>query len=506
MASDNLSISSRDTGAFAAVGRDPREVTCALDQELPPGSDPLAGTQIGPYEVHGSLIQGNPRTLLAFNLDSQSTAGLALLRKIDGDTSNSRLASSLVHPNLEHTLGVEGGYWVSELVEGATLLEVRVASKQARIPLPMGFALAAIHQAAKGLQKIHVAADSFGGPRKNAHGLIRPQNIVMGFGGKAVLLNPQYLPFPNRYSVDTQPLLGNAGYLSPEAVRGEQLTSRSDVFSLGVLAHEAATDRPLFRGTTAEERARAVLKGEIPPPSRANLSLNAQVDEVILKALSFNPDDRYPNAEAFAQAFYAAAGPFMAREAQRADLMQRLFVYRPQRLQALTDLLRERQSVALALAADKRREEEEAVRTRQAADAEAAERATVEQKALDLAEEQAQAATIVARAVVPPVAAPAPRSTLQQILALPKVVLGGAAALVLLLFLLLGVLLFKPKPPPPPPPPPAPKKIWLPMPPPPALKPRAPTPPVAEEAPAEKTAPVKKKKKKDDVALPPWLR
>ncbi len=505
------------------MGAGAGEPVCTLDEASPSGTDPTEGLRIGPYEVHGCLVRGNQKTLLAFNLEPGG--GVVLLRRlVEGAaeaTANARLATTLSHPNLEKALGIEesehGIFWVSELVPGATLMELRLASKKARIPLPMGFQLAAVYEAAKGLQRIHANAQSFAGPRRAAHGLLRPQNIVVGINGRAVLLNPQYLPFPAGCPVDSQPLAGNAGYLSPEAVRGEPLDPRSDVFVLGALAYEAATDKVLFAGRTPQDRAQAVLSITAVPPSRLNLSLNAQVDQVILKALSQDPAERYPTAEAFAQAFSGAAGPYMAREAQRAELLGRLFSARPQRLHGLTDLLNSRQAAARALEADKRREEEERQRAleREREEKAQAERDALAAKARAQAQEQerrAAAAAAARAAAAPPPKAAQPQSPVDHLRALPRkqqLLLAAGGALVLVLLLVTGILLLR-KPPPAPPPP----RVDLPMPPPPVLKkaePAAPAPeaPAAEAAEPQKEAPPKpapKKRRRNDAPLPPWLR
>ncbi len=509
----------RVSAEHGLIGGGALEPVCALDEETPPGTDPSEGLRIGPYEVYRSLVRDNPKTLIAFHVDPASTGGVVLLRRVAEEgaehlAANARLAVSLSHQNLEKALGIErsehGTFWVSELVPGATLMELRVASKKARASLPMGLQLAAVYDAAKGLQRVHANAESFSGPRRAAHGLLRPHNIVLALNGRAVLLNPQYLAYPTGCPVEAQPLIGNAGYLSPEAVRGESLDPRSDVFVLGALAYEAATDKVLFTGQTPQQRAQAVLSHTPVPPSRLNLSLNAEVDQVILKALSQNPAERFPSAEAFAQAFQRVAGPYMAKEAQRAEILARLLSARPQRLHALTDLLNSRQAAARALEAE-RREAEERQRAlererEQKAQAERAAQAAKEEARRAAAAAAAAAATAAA-AAAPPRPAAKPNAPPARALPPRYVLFAGGGALALVLVLLTVLLLRKPAPVPP-------SRVDLPMPPPPVLAPRkaepVAAPPSEAQAAAEETPapppPPKKKKRTGGAPIPSWLK
>src|SRR4029077_18403311 len=120
---------------------------------------------------------------------------------------------------------------------------------------PMGVGLGAVLDAATGLQRIHSEAQASGPLATRAHGFRVPQNVMVTFTGGAKLLHPRYLQHPGAPTLDAEPLLGNAGYLSPEAIRGERLDPRSDVFSLAIVAFEFLTNTTLFRGRSPQERA-----------------------------------------------------------------------------------------------------------------------------------------------------------------------------------------------------------------------------------------------------------
>jgi serine/threonine-protein kinase len=95
-------------------------------------------------------------------------------------------------------------------------------------------------------------------------------------------------------------IVGTAGYLSPEQLRGEKASERSDVFALGVVLYEMATGDNPFRRNNAVDTFTAILRDDPPPldpklgPVPVNLSL------ALGKALAKKPEDRYPSARELA--------------------------------------------------------------------------------------------------------------------------------------------------------------------------------------------------------------
>jgi len=89
--------------------------------------------------------------------------------------------------------------------------------------------------------------------------------------------------------------------MSPEQIRGEPLDGRSDIFALGVVAHECLTGLRLFHGKSAEEGMMAALKDNVVPPSKWNPQVPPGVDAVVLKALQRDRDARFATALEFAR-------------------------------------------------------------------------------------------------------------------------------------------------------------------------------------------------------------
>jgi WD40 repeat protein len=101
-------------------------------------------------------------------------------------------------------------------------------------------------------------------------------------------------------------LMGSPPYMAPEQwVDAGQADARSDLYALGILAYECLTGKPPYRGNNLSEIARAHANQSPPPLGR---KLPTALDAVFAKVLAKSPDDRYPDALAFAAAFRHASG------------------------------------------------------------------------------------------------------------------------------------------------------------------------------------------------------
>src|SRR5206468_1577587 len=92
-------------------------------------------------------------------------------------------------------------------------------------------------------------------------------------------------------------VVGTAGYMSPEQLRGEPLDARSDLFAVGAVLYEMIAGRPAFPGPSWPARRAAVLAGAPAPlpPEGCPAPLRA----IVARALSPRPEDRFASARAF---------------------------------------------------------------------------------------------------------------------------------------------------------------------------------------------------------------
>ena len=105
----------------------------------------------------------------------------------------------------------------------------------------------------------------------------------------------------------TGAVLGSAHYLSPEQARGERATPSSDIYSTGVLLFEILTGSPPFDGESPVLVAERRLTESVPAPSRVVAGISESLDEVVRRATSKRPEDRYPSAAHMAHALRTVA-------------------------------------------------------------------------------------------------------------------------------------------------------------------------------------------------------
>ena len=91
-------------------------------------------------------------------------------------------------------------------------------------------------------------------------------------------------------------VMGTAGYMSPEQLRGQEVDSRTDIFSLGVLLYNCATGKSAFTGSSVIEICLKVIQTEPPKPSDINEDVPPELDRIILKAMAKDADARYQSA------------------------------------------------------------------------------------------------------------------------------------------------------------------------------------------------------------------
>jgi Tol biopolymer transport system component len=137
------------------------------------------------------------------------------------------------------------------------------------------------------------------------------QNVTLRGRKGAAAPPPPPPPDEGHPLLETQAgtMLGTPSYMAPEQTRGEQLTERSDVFSLGIVLYELLTGaRPFARGTLYETIAAVRECAPQPPSKRApDRRISGEIDKVVLDAMARFPEDRTPNMPAFAAALRAVA-------------------------------------------------------------------------------------------------------------------------------------------------------------------------------------------------------
>ena len=207
-------------------------------------------------------------------------------------------AASLSHPHVVTLFDVaaEGTYLVMEHVDGVSLRDVL----RLRGRLRPEEVLALLGPAAAGLSAAHA--------KGLVHRDVKPENVLLGDDGR-VKIGDFGLARAAATATSTfgpEMFAGSPHYASPEAVRGEPLDARSDVYGLGVVLYECLTGHPPFQADTPFATAMRHTAGRVPPPSDSTPGVPRELDAVVARATAPDPDDRYPDAAAFAEALAAA--------------------------------------------------------------------------------------------------------------------------------------------------------------------------------------------------------
>ena len=266
-----------------------------------------AGTRLGPYEILAPLDAGGMgevyrgrdprigRDVAIKILPALWSQDRDRLRRFEQEA---RAAGALSHPALLtiYDVGDQDGvpYLVSELLEGETL-RTRLRGG----PLSPRRAIDYAVQIARGLAVAH--------GKGIIHRDLKPENLFITKDGRVKILDfglaklrqPEERGSQAPTKVHhTEPgaVMGTAGYMSPEQVRGDEVDERSDIFSLGAVVYETLAGRAPFKRDSSPETMTAILKEEPPDVTATNPNVPLALERIIHHCLEKHPDARFQSA------------------------------------------------------------------------------------------------------------------------------------------------------------------------------------------------------------------
>jgi len=212
-----------------------------------------------------------------------------------------KLAAQLTHNNIIHIydLGKEDAYHyiAMEYVEGKDLRSILKQASEKGYPLPVELALFVASKIANALDYAHRRMGMDGKELNLVHRDVSPQNVLISFEGDIKLCDFGIAKAATKVQqTQAGALKGKLQYMSPEQAWGKKVDRRTDIFSLGVVLYEMLTGDRLFSGDTDLTILEQVRDARSEPPSVKNPDVPKKVDQIVLKALAKNPQDRYQNA------------------------------------------------------------------------------------------------------------------------------------------------------------------------------------------------------------------
>ncbi len=240
-----------------------------------------------------------------------------------------RTAATLDHANVVKVMdfGVEDShhYLVMEYLHGHDLLDVQRANVGRQ---PLDVALAIVIAVARGLHYVHERPAADGRPLGLVHRDISPSNVFVCFSGDVKVVDFG-LAKATEVTMGTRSgaLKGKIGYMSPEQCRGEAIDRRTDIHALGNVLYGLTTGRRMYSAENEFGLLNRVATGEFERPSAVSPGYSEALESILLRAVAFEPEARWPTARAFADALEAFALERAIRVGPStvAEFMERVF-------------------------------------------------------------------------------------------------------------------------------------------------------------------------------------
>lgn len=247
------------------------------------------------YLARTSVAQGLNKTLVIKKIHSAYARSRQFVAMF---IDEAKIALDLNHPNIIQVFdfGAVGDtfFLAMEYVDGIDLLRMLQSAAKARVRLPYGLSAYIVQQLVKGLDYAHRKTDEFGEPLGIVHRDVSPQNVLLSWDGGVKIVDFGIARARDVHE-EAGVIKGKFAYMSPEQARGEPVDNRSDVFAAGIVLYELACARPLFHGK-GKQALEMVKAGVIPRPKDFAPELPDSLEKILLRALSFNRDDRFQTA------------------------------------------------------------------------------------------------------------------------------------------------------------------------------------------------------------------
>ena len=217
---------------------------------------------------------------------TEEGTGLSRPELLSRFQTEARAAGLLTHPNIVvvYDAGEEDGlyYITMELVPGKSMQAVLDSGEA----FPVSRILRILEQTCSALQFAH--------ERNIVHRDIKPANLMLTADDTVKVTDfgtAKILQFGTVQQ--TTHVMGTPSYMSPEQVKGRPIDGRTDIFSLGVVLYEMLTGEKPFPGQSITTVIYKIVNEEPIPPRQLNPSIHPGLNEIVMRALTKDPDERY---------------------------------------------------------------------------------------------------------------------------------------------------------------------------------------------------------------------
>jgi serine/threonine protein kinase len=218
-----------------------------------------------------------------------------------------RVSAHLSHSNCVQVFDIGVGdntyFIVMEYVDGADLKGVIEYRRKHNLPFPVEEACLICVRICEGLAYAHELTDSKGESLHIVHRDMSPPNVLITRHGEVKIVDFG-LAKANSQLERSEPgiIKGKFSYLSPEAAKGGTVDARTDIFAVGIILWELLAGRRLFMGESDLETVRMVQAARVPSIRDFNKAVTPELERVLMKALTEDPDTRYQRARDFGAA------------------------------------------------------------------------------------------------------------------------------------------------------------------------------------------------------------
>ena len=274
--------------------------------------------RFGPYSVYEYLGVGGMATVhrASLELENGDRCDVALKRllptlandpiAVASFVREAKLAARLQHPKIVRVLEigrVRGTHYIAlELVRGVSLNTWMSRVRALGELVPIACALSLVGELCDALAYTHDSHDEHGSPLHIVHRDISPSNLLVTSDGHLKLIDFGVAKAEGPFATSSGVVKGKLGYMSLEALVGDNVDARTDIFSAGVVLWELLAGRKLVDADSDVAMIDQIRAGARERPSESRADCSQELDRIVMRAIARRRRDRWPSATALGDA------------------------------------------------------------------------------------------------------------------------------------------------------------------------------------------------------------